>query len=44
MILRKIAYLHAVEIMLVYTSLGNLKIRCGAKDFRCGAKVRKMWR
>ena len=25
----------AVEIMRGYTKLGDLKIRCGAKDFRC---------
>ena len=30
MILSKTAYLHEVEIMLVYTRLGDLKIRCGA--------------
>ena len=37
MILSKIAYLHAVEIKLVYTRFRDLKSRCGAKDFRRGA-------
>ena len=41
MTLSKIAYLHAIE-MLVYIRLGKLKSRCGAKEFRCGA--RKFWR
>ena len=36
----KIAYLHAVEIMLVYARLGGLKIWCGTKNLRCGANSR----
>ena len=40
MILIKIASMHAVEIMLVYTGLGDLKIRCCAIGFRCGANSR----
>ena len=40
MILSKIAYLRAVEITLVYTRLGDLKIRCGAKDLGCGTNRR----
>ena len=37
-VLRKIADKYTVEIMLVNTGLGDLKIRCGAKYFRCSAK------
>ena len=43
MIFGKIAYLHAGEIMLAYTWLGDLKIRCGANSRweRFGAKGRR---
>ena len=40
-VLRQIFHLHAVEMVLVYTRLGDLKTRCGAKDFRCGANSRR---